>query len=406
MQVCIIYEKKLPKFLDTLTSIPDLQIKLVQRNSLQESTLKVDIAIVEAPSYHTVAATVDAPILSYSAPPETGALAHLSDEISKTELVLHLKYAKLLKDAKDNFLELLQACTDFHRTFDTNKILETALKTFLKRFPKNNFEIFVNSSGNENLLTPINPTRAIIRLDEDSPVAQAARSGQVVVAKLANQTAYYLPLLTNSSLRGTLEMIGNDSSAEDVRLLQQLLEALSIAISNVRTYSDIERLSNTDDLTQLYNSRYLYRTLEAEIKRARRYKTPLSIVFIDLDGFKQVNDINGHLCGSATLVEVAKLIASLVRETDTVARYGGDEFVIILPEATAEVAAMIAERLRSKIEQHVFHGGGDLQIHLTASFGIASYPEHASTPAALIRCADKAMYTAKGYNKNRVIIAK
>jgi diguanylate cyclase (GGDEF)-like protein len=218
-----------------------------------------------------------------------------------------------------------------------------------------------------------------------------------------------LPLRTHARLFGVLEAISSGGNRqftdEDLKLAERIAVSLSAAIANASSFASAERLCQIDDLTQLYNSRYLHQVLEAEVRRARRYKIPISVIFLDLDGFKLVNDTNGHLCGSATLTEVAKLMMGLVRETDIVARYGGDEFVVVLPETPAERAVTIAERIRKLIEAHVFRGGGDSEIYLTASFGVASYPEHASSPAALIRCADRAMYMAKESNKNQVILA-
>jgi diguanylate cyclase (GGDEF)-like protein len=219
----------------------------------------------------------------------------------------------------------------------------------------------------------------------------------------------YLPLHTRARLFGLLEIAicqpDKQFTITDMELAERLAASLAVALANANRYANVERLGQIDDLTQLYNSRYLYQALEVELKRSRRYKFPVSVIFLDLDGFKQVNDINGHLCGSATLTEVANLMIGLVRETDIVARYGGDEFVIVLPETPAERAVTIAERIRQQIEAHIFRGGGDGEICLTASFGVASYPEHASSPAALIRSADKAMYVAKECKKNQVVLA-
>ncbi|MFY9571489.1 MAG: GGDEF domain-containing protein, partial [Blastocatellia bacterium] len=150
---------------------------------------------------------------------------------------------------------------------------------------------------------------------------------------------------------------------------------------------------------------YLYQTLEGEIRRARRYGSSVSVVFMDLDGFKLVNDAYGHRAGSATLTEVAQVITRSVRESDFVARYGGDEFVLMLPETTAKRALQMAERVRLRIVGHRFRGGVGAEIHLTASFGVASFPEHANHAEKLIELADAAMYEAKQRDKNNVKLA-
>jgi diguanylate cyclase (GGDEF)-like protein len=123
---------------------------------------------------------------------------------------------------------------------------------------------------------------------------------------------------------------------------------------------------------------------------------------MDLDGFKLVNDIYGHRAGSATLTEVAQVIAISVRESDFVARYGGDEFVLMLPETNARRAVQMAERVRTRIANHRFTGGVGADIRLTASFGVASFPDHATEAESLIELADAAMYEAKQHSKNTV----
>ncbi|HEX8089825.1 MAG TPA: GGDEF domain-containing protein, partial [Blastocatellia bacterium] len=127
--------------------------------------------------------------------------------------------------------------------------------------------------------------------------------------------------------------------------------------------------------------------------------------FMDLDGFKLVNDAYGHRAGSVTLTEVAEAITMSVRESDFVARYGGDEFVLMLPETSARRAVQMAERVRSQIASHRFNGGVGADIYLTASFGVASFPEHATEAEKLIELADAAMYEAKQRNKNNVRVA-
>jgi diguanylate cyclase (GGDEF)-like protein len=165
---------------------------------------------------------------------------------------------------------------------------------------------------------------------------------------------------------------------------------------------EAERLSQTDDLTKLHNARYLRQFLLNEIRRARRYGSSVAALFLDLDNFKRVNDAHGHLAGSHVLMEMAAVILSSIRDTDAVARYGGDEFVIVLPDTGIELAGTVAERIREKIGGHHFTGGRNLKLSLTASFGVAVFPEHASSPQQLIARADTAMYEAKAANKNCV----
>jgi diguanylate cyclase (GGDEF)-like protein len=131
----------------------------------------------------------------------------------------------------------------------------------------------------------------------------------------------------------------------------------------------------------------------------------VAALFLDLDDFKQINDEYGHLVGSHVLMEMAAVILSSIRDTDAVARYGGDEFVIVLPDTGTELAGQVAERIRHRITRHNFNGGRRLQLSLTASFGVAAFPKHASSPQQLIACADTAMYEAKAAKKNCVRFA-
>src|SRR4029079_10475849 len=134
-------------------------------------------------------------------------------------------------------------------------------------------------------------------------------------------------------------------------VIGRLLEPAAYALATALRVARAEALSVTDDLTQLYNSRYLNEVLRKETKRAMRSGWPLSLLFIDLDGFKRVNDVHGHLLGSRALIEAADVIRSCARETDIVARFGGDEFAILLPETGLEGAKSVARRLRDRIQR-------------------------------------------------------
>ena len=161
----------------------------------------------------------------------------------------------------------------------------------------------------------------------------------------------------------------------------------------------------TDDLTKLFNSRYLNVHLGREIKRSRRYGVMVSLIVLDLDGFKAINDQHGHLAGSRALFEVGQVIQETVREIDIVSRYGGDEFTIILPQTGATGAGIIAERIRASIEERAFLSEQGLAVRLTASFGVATFPDNGQTREELIQKADQAMYLIKDRGKNGVALA-
>jgi diguanylate cyclase (GGDEF)-like protein len=216
------------------------------------------------------------------------------------------------------------------------------------------------------------------------------------------------PLVSRGRTIGVLEIInklGGRFSRHDLALVLSLVEPCAIAIENAILFQRTEQLTITDDLTRLFNSRYLNLYLGREIKRCKRHGIPLSVIFLDLDGFKGINDQFGHLAGSGTLTEVGTILALGVRESDILARYGGDEFVVVLPETPASGALVIAERLRRAIEEHRFLEPQGVSARISASFGISTYPDHALTPEGLIQKADQAMYRVKEREKNGIEVA-
>ncbi len=216
------------------------------------------------------------------------------------------------------------------------------------------------------------------------------------------------PLISRGRTIGVVEIInrlGGRFTNTDLEVLLTLVEPCAIAIENAILFQRTEQLTITDDLTKLFNSRYLNLYIGREIKRCKRHGIPLSVIFLDLDGFKGINDQYGHLAGSGTLAEVGTILALAVRESDILARYGGDEFVVVLPETPPSGALVIAERLRKAIEEHHFLAAQGLSAHISASFGIASYPDHALTPEGLIQKADQAMYRVKERDKNGIEVA-
>jgi diguanylate cyclase (GGDEF)-like protein len=187
-----------------------------------------------------------------------------------------------------------------------------------------------------------------------------------------------------------------------LRAVRVLLEPAAVALDNAVLLKQAEALSVTDDLTHLHNSRYLNLVLRRETKRASRSGRPLSLLFLDLDGFKTVNDTYGHLFGSRALVEAATVIRGSARETDVVARFGGDEFALVLPDTGGEGAFAVGERIRERLAAHEFLAGDGLKLHLTVSVGVATLPDSASSAEELMMAADAAMYQVKDRGKNGI----
>jgi diguanylate cyclase (GGDEF)-like protein len=194
-------------------------------------------------------------------------------------------------------------------------------------------------------------------------------------------------------------------STELIESLSVLVEPAAYALLHALRVARAEALSVTDDLTQLYNSRFLNDALRKETKRAMRSGWPLSLLFIDLDGFKRINDAHGHLLGSRALIEAAAVIRGSARETDIVARFGGDEFAILLPETGMEGAQSVARRLRDRIQRYVFLADRSPGNRITASIGLATLPDVADTAEGLLQAADAAMYRVKVTGKNGIHIA-
>lgn len=182
-----------------------------------------------------------------------------------------------------------------------------------------------------------------------------------------------------------------------------LVEQSLLALENASNYSLAKDMLFIDDLSGLYNQRYLEVALDREMKRIGRFSSQLAVLFLDMDSFKQVNDTHGHLVGSRVLKEMGKLLRKSVRDVDVVIRYGGDEYTVILVETSPEIAANVAERIRSTVASHPFLAEEGYDIRLTCSIGFSCCPDDALTKEELLEMADQAMYTGKGRGKNCVV---
>lgn len=213
-----------------------------------------------------------------------------------------------------------------------------------------------------------------------------------------------VPLQFEGEMLGALSLSqdepGQTFDEADAKLLNLLAAQAAVALENARLYQELSRLATHDGLTGLYNHRHFHELLQQEVARADRYEHAVSLVLIDLDGFKEYNDQHGHVAGDDALRDLAGILEEISRKSDIVARYGGEEFALILPETSAQEAMQVAERVRSNVEAQTRHS--PFLTPLTASIGVASFPQDAGDASELLVVADKAMYSAKGKGKNRI----
>ncbi len=185
-------------------------------------------------------------------------------------------------------------------------------------------------------------------------------------------------------------------------LRQEILTRKRIEEDLRRSEMRYRELSLTDELTGLYNARHFFRQMQAEVDRAMRYDSPLSICVLDIDHFKQYNDAYGHLCGDAVLSELGRVIQKLIRDSDSAYRYGGEEFIIVLPTTNREEAARVAERIRCTFQEHAFFPRSGTEVHVTISLGVTSYVPGESVSDFVDR-ADQNMYSAKKCGRNTTV---
>jgi diguanylate cyclase (GGDEF)-like protein len=215
-----------------------------------------------------------------------------------------------------------------------------------------------------------------------------------------------IPLVTHDELVGMLHLEGLASGPgqdEQERLAVTVAEQLALALGNARLRETLRRQSVLDPLTGLFNRRHFDAAMKRELARARRKDVPVSLVLVDIDHFKRVNDEYGHAVGDAVLRTIAQQLRLGIREGDIACRYGGEEMVLLLPECTSQDAGARAEAIRIALGAITPHPEGDGPAQVTASFGVAAYPAHAQDGEALFWAADKALYRAKQHGRNRVV---
>jgi diguanylate cyclase (GGDEF)-like protein len=214
-----------------------------------------------------------------------------------------------------------------------------------------------------------------------------------------------LPLRGRKGTQGAIEIFNpraDQMTDYTIAFLHILADHAAIAIENAHDVARIQQLTITDDTTRLYNVRHLYKVLGHELNRSARLKLPLSLAFLDLDRFKLVNDVHGHLVGSELLASTGQRLQELCRKQDWCFRYGGDEFVILMPETGAKAALDLTRELLSALMETEFRMKGGLGLKMGASVGLATAPEDGTTVHSIIGIADKRMYIVKGDGRGKV----
>jgi len=219
--------------------------------------------------------------------------------------------------------------------------------------------------------------------------------------------ALLVPLRGREIEAGLLWICGDERSFDpaEIERANMIVAHAQLALANAERYNHAKERAFIDDVTEVYNARYLLQATENEIQRAERYGRKLSVLFLDLDRFKLVNDNYGHLVGSQVLRQLSEVLVGCIRQVDTLARYGGDEFTILLTDTDHAVGLAVAERIRATVADTRFEGDRGNAIHLEISIGVATYPDHGERRDGLLDAADKAMYLAKARGRNVVCSA-
>ena len=333
-------------------------------------------------------------------------------------LVNELQWRDRQMQLMNRMNELLQSCITPDEAYRVIALCAADL------FPGHNGSLAILPSRNENLEVVSRwGTEVIMEPSFALDACWALRLGQIhEVIDLETgllchhfqrplQGGYFcLPLTVQGEMLGVLSLIDNTiQRGEHPPGLKQLAvtvgETIKLSLSNLKLRDELRRQAIHDPLTGLFNRRYLDETLPRELNRAQRLDAPLCVVMLDIDGFKQFNDSFGHGPGDAILRTFADVLRKYLRKSDISCRYGGDEFVLIMPDSSIDDTQQRVEQISTFLKelQQVQHAGQQLGM-ITLSAGIASMPEHGSTESELLTAADKAMYTAKQGGRNRIVV--
>ncbi len=371
-------------------------------------------------------------VVAFSSPHKEGFEPGAQKQLAEIVPIASLAVDHILQQGRNSRsmreLALLQELTNLmQQASSLDETYESVVKMLARIVPFDNCTIFIYDTLHKKLV-PKASHGVVVNLIDHIPFEHgngvsgwvAQNRKQIVVQDLVKETGLLnvelipprvrsfvsTPLYVQQSLIGVINLsheAPNAFSSADVRLVSTLASQIAQAIERVEVVRSLEQMAITDGMTGLYNHRYFQMCLDNEMRRATRYDQPLTVMMLDIDHFKKINDRYGHGTGDYVLSEVSDVLRQSIRQTDVAARYGGDELIVIFPHTTAADATVAAERMRAAVQDREFICPNGSRLSLTVSIGVASYPTHASSREDLILQADTALYRAKKSGRNRVV---
>ncbi|MBN2368527.1 diguanylate cyclase [Candidatus Woesearchaeota archaeon] len=342
--------------------------------------------------------------------------------LTLSKSIPEIMHEKKASEKKLSELEIIYKITNLlNSTFDLEKIFKSVI-TFVydsRIGDASDVLIFENDGNKRYLLNKVDIPRHYLNF-EDKIVEEVMRREELELVPLIKSDERFesdselniytsmasIPLKINEKVIGTLNVYSNsiDKLKENTDFLSIIANQSAMAIHNARQYAKIKQMAITDKLTGLYNRRYFMELLKNEIERSKRFKKPLSVAILDIDNFRDYNNAHGHLVGDKLLAEFSGILRKSIRNIDTAGRYGGEEFIVLLPESNPDDAAVVGERMRKAVEESYFEGEEEQPLgRVSVSIGIATCLNNSLDHQELIREADKALYKAKETGKNKVV---
>ncbi len=341
-----------------------------------------------------------------------------SDEIGESALAFN-RLVEALAKAKDVESAVAQLTRSLASQLDLGSLAEDALALIMNRAHASAGAILVEQDG-ELKIVAVRGIRDPERIAANDHVVRAVEGGERqrieyppdvavdgLLADVRPREVWVFPVAYKSTRVGAVVLASTDLWGSDtISLLELLHQSFGLALHNALTHDQLQRIAALDPLTNAYNRRFGMARLGEELNRADRTNTPLGLLMVDLDHFKGVNDTYGHLAGDQVLVQIVRMARAVLREGDILVRYGGEEFLAILPGAACADAREAGERLRRRVSETPIPVGAHL-LRVTLSVGVAAHPEAAAvTLEDLVRSADEALYAAKAAGRDRVVVAR